>query len=186
MAVSYRADGSAFCQGEADRSRTATIAAGAGRDAAIAAFLALEPAPVIDPDSLAGVAARVPMPATAAPPAVSDTGTKGNSPLTFAMGDHTHASKARKQIAVSTSATYAWTYPSAFGSGVTPIVNGIAQVTSGTTDLFNVQIMGVPTNTGCVFQISRVSAGLFGLITGALGINPTPATINLHMLALEP
>ncbi|QDZ07459.1 hypothetical protein FPZ24_08175 [Sphingomonas panacisoli] len=86
----------------------------------------------------------------------------------------------------SAATTYAWTYPTAFGSGVVPIVSAIVQVPNGNTDLFNVQVMGTPTNTGCVFQINRVSAGLLSLLLGALSINPTPVAATLHMLALEP
>lgn len=104
------------------------------------------------------------------------------------MENHTHASKARKQIVVMGSAatTYTWTYPTAFGAGVTPVVSGIVQVPAGNQDLFNVQVLGTPTNTQCQFQINRVSAGLLSLLLGALSINPTPIAATLHMIALEP
>lgn len=129
----------------------------------------------------------VPAPATSMPPGVSDTGNKGSIPR-YALEDHTHASRARKQrVTMGTAATtYTWTYPTPFDAGVVPIVNGIAQVAVGNTDLFNVQVMGTPTNTQCVFQINRVSAGLLGLLLGALSINPTPVANTLHLIALEP
>jgi len=129
----------------------------------------------------------VPLPATNTPPGVADTGAKGST-LRYALEDHTHASKARKQIVVMPSAatTYTWTYPTAFGAGVVPIVSAIVQVANGNTDLFNVQIMGAPTNTQCTFQINRVSAGLLSLLLGALSINPTPVAATLHCIALEP
>jgi hypothetical protein len=57
---------------------------------------------------------------------------------------------------------------------------------AGTTDLFNVQLIGVPTNTKCTFQINRVSSGLLSLLTGALSINPTAVPVTLHLIALEP
>lgn len=133
------------------------------------------------------VQALIPQPATSTPPGVSDSGTAGSA-APYARADHTHASKARKQIVTMGSAatTYAWTYPTAFAAGVVPVVSAIVQVPTGNTDLFNVQVMGVPTNTGCVFQINRVSGGLLALLTGALSINPTPIAATLHMLALEP
>ncbi len=131
------------------------------------------------------VQALIPQPATAMPPGVADTGTKGSAPR-YALEDHTHASKARKEIKVSTTATLTWVYPTAFPAGVVPICNGIAQVAAGNSDLFNVQVLGDPTNTQCVFQINRVSGGLLALLLGALSINPTPATIKLHLTALEP
>lgn len=140
------------------------------------------------PADVSGIMAAIPQPASVAPPGVSDSGAKGGASGIYALADHTHASKARKQIQVmpSASTTYAWTYPTAFAAGVTPIVSAIVQVSAGNTDLFNVQIMGTPTNTGCVFQINRVSSGLLALLTGALSLNPTPVAATLHMIALEP
>lgn len=126
-------------------------------------------------------------PATSMPPGVSDSGSIGTIQR-YALENHTHASKARKQIVTMPSAasTYTWTYPTAFGSGVTPIVSAIVQVSAGNQDLFNVQVSGTPTNTQCTFQINRVSAGLLSLLLGALSINPTPVAATLHMIALEP
>lgn len=137
---------------------------------------------------MADITPAVPQPASSPPPGVSDAGALGDSAGVYAMANHTHASKARKQIVVMGSAatTYTWTYPTPFGGGVVPIVNAIAQVPNGNSDLFNVQIMGQPTNTGCTFQINRVSTGLLALLTGALSLNPTPIAATLHMLALEP
>lgn len=131
---------------------------------------------------------NIPQPATTMPPGVADTGARGSSTDQFARADHTHASKARKQIVTmgSAAATYKWTYPTPFATGVVPIVSGIVQVAAGNQDLFNVQILGVPTNMDCTFQINRVSAGLLGLLLGALSINPTPVAATLHMIALEP
>lgn len=194
MAVSYRADGSAFCQGEADPTRTATISAGAGRDAAIAAFLALEPAPVTDPASLQGVAARttslensMPTAASSAPPAVGDAGALGSA-AAFARGDHTHASKVRKQrVTGVNTATYPWTYPSPFSNGVVPIVQAVAEdPANSTVDSYNIQVVGAPTATQAVIRIVRQTSGLFGLLLGAIGFNSTPGNVTLHLLALEP
>lgn len=127
----------------------------------------------------------VPQPASSMPPGVSDSSSRGSSSR-YALEDHTHASKARKAKIAITTATYVWTYPTPFPSGVQPIVAAIAQTTAGATDLFNVQLNGAPTNTGCTFQINRVSGGLLSLLLGALSINPSPASITLHMIALEP
>lgn len=103
------------------------------------------------------------------------------------MSDHTHASKARKaRVSVAAVTSYAWTYPTPFGAGVVPIVNGIAEVLAGNTDLINVQILGTPTNTGCVFQIARYSQNVIALVTGALALNATPFTGALHLTAFEP
>lgn len=140
------------------------------------------------PVNVTGILAAIPTMATTAPPGVSDTGAPGTATNEYAGKFHTHASKARKQIIVmgSASTTYVWTYPVPFAAGVVPVCNGIAQVPNGTTDLFNVQLMGTPTNTQATFQINRVSAGLLALLVGALSINPTPIAATLHLTALEP
>lgn len=130
-------------------------------------------------------ALTIPPPAQAAPPSVNDAGAQGNI-ARYAMENHTHASKVRKWSQSISAATFTWTYPTPFGVGVVPIISAIAQVAPGNTDLFNVQVLGAPTNTSCQFQINRVSAGLLALLLGALSVNPTPATITLHMVALEP
>lgn len=132
--------------------------------------------------------AEIPKAATSTPPAVSDNGAQGTEDMVYALGDHTHPSKARKQIRTQGAAasTYTWVYPVAFPSGVVPVCSAIVQVPNGTNDLFNVQIIGTPTNTQCVFQINRVSAGLLALLLGALSLNSTPVISTLHMIALEP
>ncbi len=127
------------------------------------------------------------LPAQSAPPSVQDSSAQG-SVFRYAMENHTHASKTRRQIVTMPSAasTYTWVYPTAFAAGVSPAVCAIVQVPSGTTDLYNVQVVGAPGNTSCTFQINRVSAGLLSLLLGALSINPTPIAATLHCFALEP
>jgi hypothetical protein len=144
--------------------------------------------------SLSQVQALIPSPATGMPPGVSDSGARGSATSEFARADHTHASRVRKRKITmpSAGATYAWTYsdkdgnPLPFAAGTIPIVQCIVQVAAGNADLFNVQVMGEPTSTGCIFQINRVSPGLLALLTGALSINPTPVAATLHMIALDP
>lgn len=146
----------------------------------------------IDPTFAAALAQKadvsaIPVPGTGSPTAIVDASAgAAGSPGEYAPFLHTHPSKVRKGKASVSTANYTWVYPTAFATGVTPIVSAIAQVAAGNTDLFNVQIIGAPTNTQCVVQINRVSAGLLGVLLGALSINPTPASIVLHMLALEP
>jgi hypothetical protein len=103
------------------------------------------------------------------------------------MADHTHASKARKAIKNITANTYTWVYPIPFAAGVIPACNGIAQTAPGVTDIINVQIDGVPTNTQCVFRITRtVQSVVTALGLTVLSINTTPINFNLHLIALEP
>ena len=128
----------------------------------------------------------IPRPSTAMPPSVADSGMVGTD-TRYALANHTHASKARKQIKIMPSAasTYVWVYPTAFDAGVVPVLNAIVQVPAGTADLFNVQVVGTPSNTQATFQINRVSSGLLSLVAGALSVNPTPIAATLHLIALE-
>lgn len=129
-----------------------------------------------------------PTPATSMPPGVSDTGAVGTD-LSYALANHTHASKARKAITAVASnvGTYTWVYPTAFGAGVVPICNGIAQTAAGVTDMINVQIEGAPTNTQCVFRIARYSRSFLSILgLDVLSFNNASLAISLHMTALEP
>lgn len=137
--------------------------------------------PPVDPSTF-------PQPATSMPPGVADTGSVGMSDKRYALADHTHASKARKQrvTGIKTS-TYTWVYPTPFDAGVVPIPNAIAgDPSNNANDCYNVQIVGTPSNTQCTFRIVRQSTGLLSLLIGALSINPTPGTVDLYCTALEP
>lgn len=130
----------------------------------------------------------IPTPATAVPPGVADSGLVGSQTTQYATGNHTHASKARKQRMLGvTTATFKWTFPTPFGAGVVPICNAIVEDPSNSaSDSYNAQIVGTPTATDVTFRIIRQTAGLLSLLAGALSLNPTPGTVNLHCSALEP
>lgn len=186
MGIAYQLDGSVICTGNADPTRTATYAGpknGTSQQASVIAFFASDPAPGPAYGSIDYIMAAIPVAASSSPPGVADAGTAGNTPLVFAQGNHSHASKARKQRVTSVStATYTWTYPVAFGAGVIPICSGTAEdPANSANDSYNIQVVGTPTNTSCVFRIIRTTLAL-----GILGFNATPGTINLHLLALEP
>lgn len=138
-------------------------------------------------DDVAALKTNMPTAATAVPPGVADAGAIG-TPGIYSPHGHTHASKARKQrVTGVTAATYVWTYPTAFGVGVVPIVNGIVEdPANSATDSYNLQVVGAPTATGCTFRIVRQSSGLLSLLTGALSLNTTPGNVNLHLIAFEP
>ncbi len=137
---------------------------------------------------MSGGALSGPAPADNSPPSVADSGAVGSMPR-FAREDHTHASKVRKGLTATTSnvGTITWTYPTPFGAGVSPICNGIAQTAAGVTDLINVQIEGTPTNTQCVFRITRYSRSFLSLLgLDVLTFNTGSLAITMHMVALEP
>lgn len=131
--------------------------------------------------------AEIPTPATTTPPAVADTGTKGVTSNQFAMPDHTHASKARKdRLQTAANGTLTWTYSTPFGAGVVPRIVAIAE-TSGGTDIYNVQLTGTPTNVSCQILCNRVQqsvAAVLGLTV--LSVPASPGVTWVHLLALEP
>lgn len=134
--------------------------------------------------ALDAVAATIPAAASAAPPAVTDASAKGAETTKYALADHTHAGKSRMARVACNTATLTWTFDPPFAAGVVPGCFGMAEKAG--TDLFNVQLDGLPTNTSAVFRVNRVSSGLLSLLLGALSINPTPASIFLHLFAREP
>jgi hypothetical protein len=187
MSVVYNLDGSVICTNDRGAFRTQTIAAprnGAIQLAAIAAFHALDPAPDAP---LAGtldyISQNMPVPASTPPLSVADSSAVGSSTQMFARADHVHASKVRKERRLSIStATFTWTFPTPFGSGVTPICTAIAEdPANSASDSYNIQVVGAPTNTSVTFRVIRTS-----VVLGILGLNATPGTINAHCVALEP
>lgn len=134
-------------------------------------------------------ALNIPTMATAAPPGVADSSAAGAASMQYAGANHTHASKARKQIMpISASGLFTWTFPTPFGSGVVPVCNAIAICLSGTTQLVNVQQEGDATNTQVTFRVTvyqQSVASLLGLTILSLSSSP-PAGTKLSLLALEP
>ena len=129
----------------------------------------------------------VPQPATAMPPGVADTGTKGTIPR-YALEDHTHASRARKaRIQSAVNGTITWTFDPPFADGVVPRVVAVAEAASGVTDVINVQIVDTPTNTQCKLLVNRTQRSVVSLI--GLTVLSVPASVGatwVHAVALEP
>lgn len=129
----------------------------------------------------------VPEPATASPPGVSDSGALGTD-LRYALANHTHASKARKErMQCAADGTLTWVFNPPFGAGVVPRVTAVAEVTQGVTDVVNVQVIGTPTNTQCSLLVNRTNRSVVALIgLTVLSVPSTPGVTWVHALALEP
>lgn len=129
----------------------------------------------------------VPQPATSMPPSVSDTGAVGNSEK-YALENHTHASKARKdRLQSANDGTITWVYPTPFAAGVVPRVVAVAEVPSGVLDVVNVQVVGTPTNTQCQLLVNRTNRSVVSLIgLTVLSIVAQPGPTWVHAVALEP
>lgn len=110
---------------------------------------------------------------SAPPPAVALAGAAGTA-ATAARADHTHQSSVqaqRAQIAL-TNGLGTWTYPQAYGAGVTPVIQITAETPSGQTYKNDATIIqGSITNTSCQIYILKVnqSVTLPLLATSLLG-----------------
>lgn len=129
----------------------------------------------------------IPQPATTMPPGVSDSGALGTVQK-FALADHTHASKARKERMQSAAdGTITWTHSTPFAAGVVPRVVAVAEVASGVTDVVNVQIVDTPTNTQCKLLVNRTARSVVSLIgLTVLSVPSQPGVTWVHAVALEP
>lgn len=98
-------------------------------------------------------------------------------------GKPTILSIQRARAQTDASGNYTWTYPVAYGSGVIPVISALSE-TASTSIPQGVQIIGVPTNTSCVFKVLNLPA------TSVLGITvigvPTGAQAYLHITAQLP
>lgn len=111
-----------------------------------------------------------------------------------ALGNRTTALEAltpRRAIITYGGADFTWTYPTAFPAGTVPIIAGLAVgPTTGAqaNTLFNVQLVGDPTNTSCKIRVNNVPAStisLLGLTTITL-FQQAPSGIKVHLLAYLP
>lgn len=92
----------------------------------------------------------------------------------------TEIQKSRAQT--DASGNYTWTYPSAYGGGIVPIIGVVPE--GGSTVPLNVQIVGTPTNTAVTFKVlSLPNISILGIAT--LGA-PTGTQAYLHMTAIAP
>ncbi len=115
------------------------------------------------------------------------TGPTGPTGATGASGINAEAP--RTAILSYTGSDLTWTYPTAFGSGTTPIIEALASNgTASSTALYNVQIVGTPTNTSCVFRVNTTptnSISLVGLLTLTL-FQQAPSGVKIHATARSP
>lgn len=128
----------------------------------------------------------VPQPSDLTPPAVADSGAKGAN-LMYALADHTHASKVRKErLQSAADGTITWTYSTPFAAGVVPRCFAVAEVASGVTDVVNVQVIDAPTNTQCKFLVNRTNRTVVSLLgLTILSVPSQPGVTWVHCCALE-
>lgn len=88
----------------------------------------------------------------------------------------------------STNGRVTWTYPTAFSSGVVPIIEATPVKPTSSTATFNAQIYGDPTNTSCTIEVNAVaSSGTLAVLGALLTIfTPAAAGTKVHVTARAP
>jgi hypothetical protein len=136
-----------------------------------------------------GLTVPPPSPGDITPPAISSDGAVGLQSTAYARADHTHPSKLRRaKIVTAADGTVTWTFSPPFDVGVVPCVLAIAETATGVTDVVNVQLEGVPTNTQAVLRVNRTQRSVVALI--GLTVLSVPAgsvgATTIHAAAFAP
>lgn len=91
----------------------------------------------------------------------------------------------QRAIVTYPGADITWTYPTPYTAGIVPIIEALAEgpASGGTAaNLFNVQLVGPPTNTSCKFRVNTVSAATINLL-GLVNLNlfsQAPSGVRIH------
>jgi len=89
----------------------------------------------------------------------------------------------RARVQTDASGNYTWVYPAAFPAGVIPLISALSESASSVIPQ-GVQIVGVPTNTQCVFKVINLpSTSVLSIVV--LGA-PGGAQAWLHLTATSP
>ncbi len=138
--------------------------------------------------ALDSLASQIPQPASISPPAVADSSALGTPQGLYALANHTHASKVRRErVQCAADGTLTWTFSTPFGAGVVPRCFAVAEVATGVTDVVNVQVVDTPTNTQCKFLVNRTNRSVVSLIgLTVLSVPTQPGVTWVHVVAIEP
>lgn len=111
------------------------------------------------------------------------TGAATYNGTTKALNIPTPPAIQRVRVQTDSSGNYTWTYPSAYPSGVVPVISCLTESASSTVPQ-GVQIVGVPTNTSCTFKVINLpsTSVLSVVVLGA----PAGAQAYLHLTAIAP
>lgn len=171
----------------------ATDAATAAQAAQTAASGAVRTVNGITPTNGA-VTVPVPTASTTTPPGVTEVGTAGTMTSVYALANHTHASKVRRErilVPVTNGAVVAdVTFKNASGVATPfnnlPVCAVTAETTLNDTNVVNAQIDGTPTVNGMRVRVTRTAIAVASL----LGLNilsvPTQVATWTHYICIEP
>ncbi len=88
----------------------------------------------------------------------------------------------RVRVQTAADGTYTWVYPNAFASGVIPKVFVVAEGPAGSTDIYNAQTDGPPTNTQCKVRVTRGQQSVASLL--GLTILSFPTTVGATWVSI--
>lgn len=88
----------------------------------------------------------------------------------------------RLRVQTDSSGNYTWTYPTAYGSGIVPVVTVVAEG-SGST-LVNAQLVGAPTNTSAVIKVMNIPT--VNLLSTLLAQGPVGAQAYIDLTVVAP
>lgn len=91
------------------------------------------------------------------------------------------AQKLRVQTAAD--GTYTFAYPIAYPAGYVPRLSALVEAPSGSTDVINIQVDGVPTNTQAKFRVTRTQQSVVALL--GLTILSIPASVGVQWIHIE-
>lgn len=90
----------------------------------------------------------------------------------------------RIRVQTASDGTYTWTYPTPFASGVVPKISVVAEAPSGSTDIFNAQTDGAPTNTQCKIRVTRAPLTSVPLLSLTLAVPVASASIGATWVSI--
>lgn len=96
-------------------------------------------------------------------------------------GKPTIQSIQRTRVQTNSSGAYTWTFPSAYGVGVIPVIS--LDIEDGTAAIWNSQVTAV-SNTSATIQLTK-STAVTVLGISVLGVAATPQAY-VHLTAIEP
>lgn len=124
------------------------------------------------------------------------TGAAGSTGATGATGTAGAAGTAgtagtviqRTRVQTNTAGLAAWTFPSAYGAGVVPVIEVVAEGPSDNSSEVVAQLEGVPTNTGASVRATRsIPTDItVGIVTYRLPVLTTAGATYVHIIASAP
>lgn len=93
------------------------------------------------------------------------------------------AQKLRVQTA--SDGTYTYTYSASYPNGYVPRLACICEAPSGSTDIYNVQVDGVPTNTQAKFRVTRAPLTTVALIGLTIAVPVAAASVGATWIHIE-